>query len=437
MMTLFWLLLAALLLLALLFVWWPWLKKKPQQPLLSEAAERNRQNVEIFKQRVGELEQELARGNLDQGSFDDLKQELELSLLQEVDESSDSSTTAAQQSSRNLTLPIGLSILVPCLSVFLYLQLGASDKLMLPPSQPSTAQSEEGHQRADFEQQVEQLQARLEAEPENPQGWFMLGRSYLTLERYQDAYNAFSKVAELVGEHAEIISQKAQALYFLNNNQLTAEVQALVDQALELDPTDPGTLGLVGMAAYEAGQYPEAIAVWQTLFNSDNPDVNRDGLQEAIDQAKGQLAQQGIEYNPEALERAANTAADADSTAGAVETSTASLKVLVEVDSKLKQGLAPETTVFVFAQAVAGPKMPLAAAKLQLRDLPTMVTLDDSMAMGPMAKLSSAEQVQIRAIVSRSGRPGTEAGDIQGGVSPVDVAGNEALIKIMIDEVVQ
>lgn len=437
MMTLFWLLLAALLLLALLFVWWPWLKKKPQQPFLSEAAERNRQNVEIFKQRVGELEQELARGNLDQGSFDDLKQELELSLLQEVDESGDSSSITEQSSTRNMTLPIGLSILVPCLSVFLYLQLGASDKLMLPPSQPSSAQSGEGHQRADFEQQVEQLQARLEAEPENPQGWFMLGRSYLTLERYQDSYNAFSKVAELVGEHAEIISQKAQALYFLNDHQLTAEVQALIDRALELDPTDPGTLGLIGMAAYEAGQYPEAIAVWQTLLNSDNPDVNRDGLQEAIDQAKAQLAQQGIEYNPETLARAANAPADADPSAGVADISSASLKVLVEVDSKLKEGLAPETTVFVFAQAVAGPKMPLAAAKLQLRDLPTMVTLDDSMAMGPMAKLSSAEQVQIRAIVSRSGRPGTEAGDIQGGVSPVDVTGNDALIKIMIDEVVQ
>ncbi len=428
MMNIFWLMLAALVLLALAFVWWPWLKRSESQSLGSTAIDRDRQNIDIFKQRVAELERELSQGNLDQASFDALKQELELSLLQEVDEPAAQVEPSSAQE-KSILIPLGMTLLVPLLSVFLYLQWGASDQLMLPRQVQTENHPDSGHDLEGIDAQLSALRTRLEAEPGNSQGWFTLGRSYLTMERYQDAYWAFGKVAELVGEHAEIISQQAQALYFLNNHQVTAEVQTIIDRALELDAGDPGTLGLIGIAAYESGQFKKAIDIWLQLIEGDRPNVNREGLQQAVVQAKAQLAQQGVEYQPQTNTSMASTP---DNAAPA-----ASLKVLVELDRSLKDSASPDTTVFVYAQAVSGPKMPLAVAKLQLRDLPTLVTLDDSMAMGPMAKLSSVEQVQVRATVSRSGTPGAKPGDIQGVVSPVKVAGNDELIKILINEVVK
>ncbi|MEH6472254.1 MAG: c-type cytochrome biogenesis protein CcmI [Halopseudomonas sp.] len=423
MMILFWSLLVVLVALALMFVWWPWLNKVDQQAEELSDVDRNQLNIDIFKQRVTELELELSQGNLNQAGFDELKLELEQNLLQEVDEASSDSALAAQE--RSLWVPLGMTLLVPLLSFYLYSQWGSSDLLTAPKQAVAENHPETGHDLQGIDGQVAALKARLEAEPNNSQGWFTLGRSYLTLQRYEDAYMAFGKVGELVGEHAEILSQQAQALYFLNNHQITAEIQKIIDRALELDPQDPGTLGLIGISSYESGQFKKAIDIWQKLVQSDRPNVNREGLQQAIVQAQSQLAQQGVEYQPQQpqLETAAAPGA-------------ASLKVLVELDKALKNSVAADTTVFVYAQAVAGPKMPLAVAKLQVRDLPTLVTLDDSMAMGPMAKLSSVEQVQVRATVSLSGTPGAKPGDIQGVVSPVQVAGNDELIKILINEVV-
>ncbi|MEH6824958.1 MAG: c-type cytochrome biogenesis protein CcmI [Motiliproteus sp.] len=424
-MTFFWPVLVALVGLALAFVWWPWLRPKAEVAVCVADIDRNQLNVDIFKQRVSELEQELVEGNLDQTAFDDLHLELERNLLQEVD---DAPRAATADQPFSVWIPLAMTLIIPLLSFYFYLQLGSSDLLNQPRQTAASQHPDTGHDLSGIDAQVAALKARLEAEPGNSQGWFTLGRTYLTLQRYQDAYGAFTKVGELVGEHAEIISQQAQALYYLNNRQITAEVQQIIDRALALDPQDPGTLGLLGMAAYDAGQLSKAIDLWQQLVTSDRTNVNRAGLQQAIAAARSELAQQGIEYRPQSTPSAT---AQPDS-----ELALASLKVLVELDRALKGTVAPETTVFVYAQAVTGSKMPLAATRLQVRDLPAMVTLDDSMAMGPMVKLSSAEQVQVRATVSFSGSPGAKPGDIQGVMSPVKVAGNDELIKILISEVV-
>jgi len=411
-MTLFWILVALITLASLLFVWWPVLvQRRPRV-----APDRNAQNIAIFKERVAELETEMAQGNLDQDAFVELRRELELNLLQEV---ADEPQPLGEQQ-RNLWLPIMLSLLVPALSIYLYLQWGASAELALP-RQQQAEHPESSHDMQGIEQQIANLKARLEENPGNSQGWFTLGRTYMTLNRYEDAFNAFARVGELVGEHAEILGQQAQAIYFGAGHQITPEVERIIDRALELDPNDPGTIGLLGISAYESGQYVKAIEYWQKLVGSDRPNINRAGLQAAIEQAQEQLRQQGIDYQVPPV----------------TATAAAELKVLVEVAPELVGRAPAETTVFVYAQAVAGPRIPLAVAKLQLRELPTMVTLNDAMAMGPMAKLSSVDQVQIKATISRSGTPGSKPGDMEGVVTPVAVHGNTEVVKVMIDHQVQ
>ncbi|WP_210398057.1 c-type cytochrome biogenesis protein CcmI [Motiliproteus sediminis] len=412
-MTLFWILVALITLASLLFIWWPALKQRQQ----TQALDRNAQNVAIFKERLSELEEERKQGNLDDENFESLKRELELNLLQEVDDSD----LPQLREERSLWLPVGLSLLVPVLAVYLYLQWGASTELAMPRQQQQASHPDSGHDMQGIEQQIANLEARLQENPDNSQGWFTLGRTYMTLNRYEEAFNAFTRVGELVGEHAEILSQQAQAIYFGAGHRVTPEVEAIIKRALELDPDDPGTIGLLGISAYESGQYVEAIEYWQRLLRSDRPNINREGLQSAVAQAQEQLRQQGIDYQVQPVEPAAS----------------AELTVAVALAPELAAKAAPDTTVFVYAQAVQGPRMPLAVAKLRVSDLPTRVVLNDAMAMGPMMKLSSVDQVQIKATVSFSGTPGTKSGDLTGVVSPIAVHENSELINVLIDQQVQ
>ncbi|WP_421868958.1 c-type cytochrome biogenesis protein CcmI [Motiliproteus sp.] len=430
MMTLFWSMMAVLIVLTLVFIWWPWLRKADPQQQLS-AVDRNQLNIEIFKQRLAELEKELAQGNLDQTAFDELKLELEQNLLQEVDEPEAQQQTAVA-SRGPIWLPVGLSVLVPVLSIVMYLKWGASDKLAIPAA-PVVQQGEEqqGHDPQSLEEQVEMLRERMQASPDNPEGWFILARTYMTLENYKEAAWAYGRLTDLIGEQAEILSQQAQALYFVNDHRVTDEVQQLLDKALELNPEDPGALGLQGIAAYTQGDFIAAIEYWTQLIETDPESPSRNGVVDMIEQAKANLAQQGVVYEPKIPAAPSAAPSETDPAMAAL------IPVRVELAPELANGLAADTTVFVFAQPVDGPKMPLAAARLKLSDLPAELILDDSMAMTPMAKLSAHQQVQLRASVSRSGDVNLQPGDLRGQVTPVAVSGHQQPVTVLIDQVVQ
>lgn len=412
----FWLFSAALIVLALLFLWLPLIRNKKQSP--DDDIDRNALNVQIFKGRVAELERELAEGNLDQEAFGQLKGELEQNLLEEVDEQQ----PELHKQRMPVAVPVFLSVSLPAIAMVLYLQWGSSQLLDEVPQ--AAAASESQHDNTDIDAQIDALKAELEADPDNVEGWFMLARTYLTLERFQLAVDTFEKLTSMVGEHPQILSQQAQALYLLNNSRITPAVQNIVDRSLAIDPADPGTLGFLGIASFESGQYRTAIDYWNRALNSGNPAVNREGLTSAIEQAQAELAKIGEEYQPEPV-----VAAD--------EAKGAELSVRVSLAESL-QGQAEDTaTVFVYAQDVDGPRMPLAAVRINLSELPTTVLLNDAQAMTPAAKLSSAEQVRVSAMVSHSGTATPAAGDFVGATESLTLADSQDGVSLIIDRVVE
>ena len=412
----FWLFSAAFVVLALLFFWLPYFRSNHGSG--TDDTDRNALNVQIFKGRVAELKKELDEDNLDPESFEQLKIELEKNLLGEVAEQQPLDHTRRLP----LLFPGLLSVVIPVVAVMLYLQWGSSQLLDTPPQTPAVAQS--SHESSDISTRIGALKAELEADPSNAEGWFMLARTYLTLERYQDAYDTFVRLTALVGEHPQILSQQAQSLYLLNNSRVTDEVQNIVDRSLAIDANDPGTLGFLGISSFEAGQYRQAIDHWNRALNSGNPDVNREGLTSAIQQAQAELEKQGESYEP-----ITNTVSE---TKPGVE-----LSILVQLDESLRAQAKDDATVFVFAQAIDGPKMPLAAVRIQLKDLPATVVLNDSQAMAPSARLSMAEQVQIRAMVSHSGTASTQKGDFYGAFGPLKVAGQQDTVTLTINQVAE
>jgi cytochrome c-type biogenesis protein CcmH len=91
--------------------------------------------------------------------------------------------------------------------------------------------------------------------------------------------------------------------------------------------------------------------------------------------------------------------------------------------------------VYIFARPANGPRMPLAVLRVKVSDLPKDFSLDDSMAMSPDLKISSASELRIEARVSRSGDAISKPGDLSGEISPVKPGAQK--LQLVIDKVVQ
>jgi cytochrome c-type biogenesis protein CcmH len=128
--------------------------------------------------------------------------------------------------------------------------------------------------------------------------------------------------------------------------------------------------------------------------------------------------------------------ASAGTAANAAATGGAGVEVKVSLSPEMQKQAKPDDLVFIYAKAVSGPPMPLAAARKQVRDLPLTLRLDDSMAMMPRLKISGYKEVTVGARISRSGSPMAQSGDLEGEVSPVAPGGSE-LIDVVINRVHQ
>ena len=255
---------------------------------------------------------------------------------------------------------------------------------------------------AQIEQMVEGLAQRLKKEPENLEGWTMLGRSYQVMGRASDAVAAFREVQKRQPDNPNALIDVAGALAIGNGQRMTDEAIALTERALKLDPDNLKALSLAGSAAFDRQDWAGAVKHWQRIVEVAPPGSDfLPQVQAGIDEARqrGGLAAPAAKAAP---------AATGTAVAGRVTLAAA-----------LKAKAAPEDTVFVFARAAEGPRMPLAIVRKQVKDLPFDFVLDDSMAMNPAAKLSSAAKVVVGLRISKSGNAMAQPGDLQGQSEPV------------------
>ncbi|MBA3732254.1 MAG: c-type cytochrome biogenesis protein CcmI, partial [Gammaproteobacteria bacterium] len=214
--------------------------------------------------------------------------------------------------------------------------------------------------------------------------------------------------------------------------QFAGRPATLLEQALKIQPDNPQALWLAGWADFQTRDFARAAERWQTLLETAPRDlVDRFvELPRRIAEAR-RLA--GLPANT-----VDNAAGSAGQTAGDTETaaaSPASISVSVNLATALSERAAPGDTVFVYAQAIDGPRMPLALARGAAADLPLEVTLDDSTAMAPMFKLSAEDEVNVLARISKSGDAMPQSGDLLGEHTQVRTREN-AKVSITIDEVI-
>ncbi|WPP01357.1 c-type cytochrome biogenesis protein CcmI [Pseudomonas sp. HR96] len=371
-MTDLWLGAGLMLLVALSFLLIPLLRGRRGQ--LEE--DRTALNVALYQERVAELSAQQDEGVLSAAQLHSGQAEAARELLNDTEGVMPAGTTRLGKA-----VPLLAALLVPVLALGLYLHYGASDQVELTEefSQPPRS----------MEEMTTRLERAVAAQPDSPQGLYFLGRTYMNQNRPADAARLFELAAKLAGRQPELLGQWAQALYFAGNKQWSTQIQGLVDEALQADPREATSLGLLGIAAFEGQRWQQAIDYWQRLLALlPADDASRAALAGGIDKARASLL-----------------AAGGQPTAAAPVAPQATLKVRVRLGAALAGKVQPGDSVFVFARAVSGPPMPLAVKRLTVAQLPQEVVLSDSDAMMPNLKLSNFPEVQLMARVSRAGQP--------------------------------
>jgi cytochrome c-type biogenesis protein CcmH len=306
-----------------------------------------------------------------------------------------------------------------------------------PGSAPSADAGEGGAPHSTQAEQIEamiaRLAARLKDKPDDADGWTMLARSYTAQGKYADALPAFKRAMELRPSDAQAIADYADGLAVTNNRSLEGEPAVLIDKAVKLDPKNVKALSLAGTVAFTKNDFKGAVGYWEKAIAASEPnsDFTRQ-LQGALNEARERA---GMPALAAAVSDSAPVSAPTPTPAPAAAGGTAEVSGRVSLDPKLKGQVGPDDTVFVFARAPSGSKMPLAIIRKKVSDLPLDFRLDESMAMSPAASLSTVPQVVVGARVSKSGTAMPGPGDLQVLSAPVNV-GTKG-IKLEINEAVR
>ncbi len=401
----------------------------------------------VYRDQKRQLDDEYAAGAISVEERDAAVDELATRLSAEIDRVPTAAIEpgAVAASRARYVWALILVFAVPVTSIALYAMLGSPGAMQIAASPPAAQTPASSPQ---IEAMVEQLAARMKSHPDDPKGWTLLGRSYAVLGRFRESADAYRQAAALAPSDAAILAEWADSLAMASGQTLEGEPSRLIDRALAIDPNNPKALALAGSAAAERRDYAAAIADWGKLRSQLQPGSDPE---KEVDQmiAEAEAAQAG--GTPAAPGASAPTgsvpsgsASSAPAPAGATPSASASSQAdlaasaitgRVSLDAALKDRVAPAETLYIFARAVDGPRMPLAVLKESAGSLPKSFTLDDSMAMSPAARLSSAGKVIIEARISKSGSATPSPGDMRGVSAPVEPGTHG--VDIVIGEVVR
>lgn len=411
----FYLAVAALVVVALALLLRPWWLARRSVGAASLPA----LNVAIHRDRLAELERDHRNGTLSAADLAEAREELQRQLL---DDTAAAEVTLADGFSRNSGIAIAL--LLPLLALGLYALLGSPSTVL-----PEEVQTQRA--TAEMEQLVAKLAARLEQNPDNPQGWAMLARSYKSLGRWDDAERAFGRIGPDMERNAELLAEFAEMLVQKNRG-FADRPRELIQKALRLEPTNMLALFLGGGDAFASGRYAEAAALWERLLPQLEPG-SEDARMVESSIAKARERSGGAGSGVGADGTARSTAKDSPKAPAkaAARAAAKSVSGRVELAAALKDKARPDDVVFIFARAVDGPRMPLAAQRARVADLPLDFVLDDGQALVPEVTISSAQQLRVEVRVSKSGKATPGKGDLTG-TSAAVMPGAKGL-RIVID----
>lgn len=407
---------AGLLLLAVLLATHPWWRSRGGSRQNRRAA-----NVAAYRLRVAEIDNETAAGLIPADEAAALRAELDARVLTDAD---GTEPELAQKIERRPGAIVLVALLLTMFASGWYLWRGGWETQQQIAAGPPPAPAIDPAIAA----MVDKLATRLKANPDDAEGWSMLGRSYMVTQRFAEAAAAMAEANKrAAAPRADWLADEGEALAFAGGEDVSGPAAERFEEALKLDPAYPKALWYGGLGAVGAGDYATGRARWQQLIAQPDLDENmRTVLRERVAALDKALAERGLSA----------AEAPAAGPAAAAPAAAVSLRVQVALAPALAGKVPAGAILFVFAKAASGPPMPLAVQRLADARLPLTVTLDDSMAMAPGLKLSAFEQYVITARLSAGGSVQAQAGDLEGRAEARRATASEAPVSVIIDTVV-
>ena len=419
-MTVFWLAAIVMMLIAVAFVVWPLLRQGPLSDLHQDEL-----NLGLARERLQEWQTALDEEAITEAEFDNLRSELEDTLLLELG----SEAPIENKQEPRAYLAIALVVLIPMVVIGLYLQLGTPTAL-LPDALIDSSTTRQGATLEPSAPPVgvllAQLQARLADNPDDEYGWSILANAMMSLKRYPEAIQAYESWLQLVGNRSDVLVRYADALAMAAGGDFSGRPTDLLEEALAADPFEPQGLWLSGIAARERGDFKQALVYWYRLESVlvEQPQ-SLDNLEQMIAQTEAAVLANGAVLP----DRSKNSISGQSSP----NPNSRALKVRVEIDPELSPLLSAGDVLFVYAR-VAGSARPVAAIRHTVSQWPIDIILDDTSSVMRTSPLFSFDVVEVGAHVSRSGEAVARTGDFaaRAVATPTD---DGAMVQIRISDV--
>jgi cytochrome c-type biogenesis protein CcmH len=321
-------------------------------------------------------------------------------------------------SARDRITALFLVLMIPLAGILLYQEIGTPEAINLPaatPAQVSTQKQPHSSQTGQMDDLVASLQQRMNENPDDPEGWLILGRSLKTMQRYSEAETALSNANRLMPGNPMIMVELAESSLFASGQpQISPEARQLIEAALAIDPQMQKALWLMGMASAQDGDDAHAIAYWQKLLQQLDPaSGSANAVKEQIEMAQARMGESpAISAIPDP---ATTGSAAADTTA--LETPTAvadsGIPVNLTIADELRVAMPGNAILFVFIHPAGTKGMPLAVKRLAAQGFPMSLNFSDADLLRPETSLQDFEQLDISARVSMTGGVVPTTGDYQ------------------------
>jgi cytochrome c-type biogenesis protein CcmH len=273
---------------------------------------------------------------------------------------------------------------------------------------------------------VAKLQKEMEVRPNDLDGWLLLGRSDVALNRIDDAILAYNHARRLDATNVDAMLGLGEAVSIRAGGNITPAAVELFEQAVALQPNNQRALLYSGFAAATRGDRAAARSRWLKL-KSEHPAPDIDAM---LDQHLAELGE--ADLAPPASPAGSAPAAAAGSTG---ETGAAAATVNLSIAPALRSRLTGDAPLFVFAREPGAQGPPLAAKRLTSTAIGTQVRLSSADSMIPGRVLIAGQKVSITARISFSGQPVPAAGDLYGELT-YDV-GHDGVRDLVIDRIAQ
>ena len=330
--------------------------------------------------------------------------------------SSESTDVTLYRSERRYS-SVAVAVLLPVLAIVMYAGLSNWDW--------KAAQSDAAR-AMDMEKMLGQLEAKLEKDPENEEGWIMLGRSYTAMGRYPRAVDAYQHAYDLTqGQNVEAVIGLGEALALTDEASLTGRAGKLFETALTMAPNHPKALWYGSIASLRSGDLRKGRDRLQLLMAQNPPEELRGVLAQQIQSLDEQLGEGGP----------APMGATAQSGVPAAAAESRAIQVSVSLSPQLRQQVANAMPLFVLARDPSAGGPPLAVKRHSSTDLPLNVTLTERDAMIPTRSIATVPKVVVVARLSRSGAPQQQSGDFYG-EAEYEFGKSSGPLTIVIDRVV-